>query len=128
MASGIEELVGMLYDMVSDAWALPFGAEKCLLDRERALDLIDEIRANLPKDLERQRLSLKGVMIFWRRRSARRKRLNAQLKTVHGILSQRMKSCLQQNRKQMKWSRLLKPSQRSFHALRMSMWMILCAV
>ena len=27
MASGIEELVNMLYDMISDAWGLPFGAE-----------------------------------------------------------------------------------------------------
>lgn len=60
MASGIEELVGMLYDMVSDAWALPFGAEKCLLDRERALDLIDEIRANLPKDLEQAKVIVEG--------------------------------------------------------------------
>ena len=60
MASGIEELVGMLYDMISDAWALPFGAEKCLLDRERALDLIDEIRANLPKDLEQAKVIVEG--------------------------------------------------------------------
>ncbi|NLG53254.1 MAG: hypothetical protein GX541_04690 [Clostridiales bacterium] len=52
MASGIEELVNMLYDMISDAWGLPFGAEKCLLERDKVLDLIDEIRANLPKDLE----------------------------------------------------------------------------
>ena len=60
MASGIEELVGMLYDMISDAWALPFGAEKCLLDRERALDLIDEIRANLPMDLEQATVIVEG--------------------------------------------------------------------
>ncbi|MEG2939427.1 MAG: hypothetical protein RR829_04295, partial [Oscillospiraceae bacterium] len=60
MASGIEELVGMLYEMVSDAWALPFGADKCLLERERALDLIDEIRANLPKDLEQARVIVEG--------------------------------------------------------------------
>ncbi len=55
MASGIDELVNMLYEMVSDAWALPFGAEKCLIEREKLLDLIDEIRANLPKDLEQAR-------------------------------------------------------------------------
>lgn len=55
MASGIEELVNMLYDMVSDAWSLPFGAEKCLVEREKVLDLIDEIRVNLPKDLEQAR-------------------------------------------------------------------------
>ncbi|MBQ2840643.1 MAG: hypothetical protein II996_00225 [Oscillospiraceae bacterium] len=55
MASGIEELVNMLYEMVSDAWSLPFGAEKCLVEREKLLDLIDEIRVNLPKDLEQAR-------------------------------------------------------------------------
>ncbi len=55
MASGIDELVNMLYDMVSEAWALPFGAEKCLLEREKVLDLIDEIRVNLPKDIEQAR-------------------------------------------------------------------------
>jgi len=55
MASGIEELVNMLYDMVTDAWALPFGAEKCVLERDKVLNLIDEIRVNLPKDLEQAR-------------------------------------------------------------------------
>lgn len=55
MASGIEELVNMLYDAVSDAWAIPFGAEKCVIEREKLLNLIDEIRENLPKDLEQAR-------------------------------------------------------------------------
>lgn len=52
MASGIEELVAMLHDMVSDAWTLPFGAEKCIIEREQFLNLIEEIRVNLPRDLE----------------------------------------------------------------------------
>ncbi len=56
MTGGIEELVNMLHDMISDAWALPFGAEKCLLEREKVLDLIEEIRVNLPKDLEQARV------------------------------------------------------------------------
>lgn len=60
MATGIEELIGMLYDMVQDSWALPFGADKCLLDRERALDLIEEIKTNLPKDLEQARVIVEG--------------------------------------------------------------------
>lgn len=55
MASGIDELVNMLYDMVSDAWSLPFGGEKCLIEREKVLDLVEEIRANLPQDLEQAR-------------------------------------------------------------------------
>ena len=55
MASSIDELVEMLYDMVSDAWALPLSGEKCILERDKALDLIEDIRANLPKDLENAR-------------------------------------------------------------------------
>lgn len=55
MSSRIDELVDMLYDMVSDAWAVPLSGEKCLLERDKALDLIEEIRANLPKDLETAR-------------------------------------------------------------------------
>ena len=55
MANGIEELVNMLYDKVSDAKTLPFGADKCIVDRESMLDLIDEIKVNLPKDLEQAR-------------------------------------------------------------------------
>ena len=51
----IDELVDMLYDMVSDAWTVPLSGEKCLLERDKALDLIEEIRANLPKDLETAR-------------------------------------------------------------------------
>ncbi len=55
MANGIEELVEMLHDMVSDAWAVPFGTEKCVLERDKALDLIDEIRENLPTELKEAR-------------------------------------------------------------------------
>ena len=55
MASGIEELVGMLQDAVESAWKLPFGSDKCLVERSKMLDLIDEIRVNLPKDLEQAR-------------------------------------------------------------------------
>jgi len=50
--AAIEELIGMLYDMVNDAWSLPFGQEKCVIDKDKALDLIEEIRDNLPRDLE----------------------------------------------------------------------------
>ncbi len=60
MASGIEELVGMLQDAVESAWKLPFGSDKCLVERSKMLDLIDEIRVNLPKDLEQARTIIEG--------------------------------------------------------------------
>ena len=39
---GILELVEMLYNMISEAWGVPLGNDKCLVDRDKALDLIDE--------------------------------------------------------------------------------------
>lgn len=48
---GILELVEMLYNMVSDAWGVPLGNDKCLIDREKALDLIEEIKSQLPAEI-----------------------------------------------------------------------------
>jgi cell division septum initiation protein DivIVA len=41
----------MLYNMVSDAWGLPIGAERCVIERDKVLDLLDEIKAQLPSEL-----------------------------------------------------------------------------
>ncbi|MCD8144631.1 MAG: hypothetical protein LUD79_04750 [Oscillospiraceae bacterium] len=57
MASGVEELLGMLYDMIEDGKSVPMHAEQCRIDRDRALDLLDEIRAQFPVELgEAQKL------------------------------------------------------------------------
>ncbi|MCL2747381.1 MAG: hypothetical protein FWE59_01840 [Oscillospiraceae bacterium] len=52
MASGVEELLTILYNLVQDAFALPFGADRCILDRDKVLALIDEISNALPDDLK----------------------------------------------------------------------------
>ena len=41
----------MLYQMINDAWGIPLGAEKCVIERDKALDLIDEIKAQFPNEL-----------------------------------------------------------------------------
>ncbi len=51
MANGVSELIDRLYTMVSDAWGLPLGAEKCVLEREKVLDLLDEIKGLLPAEM-----------------------------------------------------------------------------
>ena len=51
MANGITELIDELYNMVSDAWGLPLGAEKCVIERDKALDLLEEIKAQLPAEV-----------------------------------------------------------------------------
>ena len=48
---GILELIEMLYNMISEAWGVPLGQDKCLVDREKALDLIEEIKAQLPAEM-----------------------------------------------------------------------------
>ncbi len=51
----IEDIISALYDMVQDARALPLGADKCILERDRVLDMLDEIIAQLPIELKQSR-------------------------------------------------------------------------
>ncbi len=51
MASGINELLDQLYASISDAKGFPLSVDKCILDRDHALDLLDEIRAQLPAEV-----------------------------------------------------------------------------
>ena len=47
----VEELVNNLYEMVQDAGAVPF-TDKCMLERDHVLDMLDELRVSLPADLK----------------------------------------------------------------------------
>ena len=49
----VEKLIDMLYDMINDAKNMPLSSDKCVIDRDEALDLLDEIRAGLPAELKR---------------------------------------------------------------------------
>ena len=51
----IEDILSALYDMVQDARALPLGADKCILERDKVLDMLDEIIAQLPVELKQSR-------------------------------------------------------------------------
>ena len=51
MASGVEELLDMLFEMVDEAKNVAFSSDKCIIERDRALDLIDDIRAQFPVEL-----------------------------------------------------------------------------
>ena len=44
----IDEIISALYDLIQDARALPLGADKCIIERDKALDLLDEIIAQMP--------------------------------------------------------------------------------
>ena len=51
----IDEIISTLYDMVRDARAMPLAADKCILERDKVLDMLDEIIAQLPRELKESR-------------------------------------------------------------------------
>ncbi|MBR1455775.1 MAG: hypothetical protein IJ594_01275, partial [Oscillospiraceae bacterium] len=44
-------LLDSLYNMVTEAWGVPLGNDKCIIEREKAIDIINEIKANLPSSI-----------------------------------------------------------------------------
>lgn len=53
--SHMEELITSLYDMIQDARAMPLSADKCVIEREKALDILDELTAQMPGELKQSR-------------------------------------------------------------------------
>ncbi len=51
MENEVLELIEMLYTMVSEAWGVPLGNEKCIVERDKVLNLLDEIKARLPVEI-----------------------------------------------------------------------------
>ena len=51
----IEDIIGALYDLVQDARSVPLAADKCIVERDRVLDMLDEIIAQLPGELKQSR-------------------------------------------------------------------------
>ena len=52
MANSVEEVLSTLYEMVQDAWSLPLSADKCVLERDKVLDLLDEITNQMPGEIK----------------------------------------------------------------------------
>ena len=51
MATGVEELVDMLFTMIDEAKNMPLSSEKCIIERDKALDILDDIKAQFPMEL-----------------------------------------------------------------------------
>ena len=51
----IENIISALYDMVQDARGLPLGADKCIVERDKVLAMLDEIISQLPVELKQAR-------------------------------------------------------------------------
>ncbi len=51
----IEDIIGALYDLIQDARSMPLAADKCIVERDRVLDMLDEIIAQMPGELKQSR-------------------------------------------------------------------------
>ena len=79
----IIELLDVLYGMVTEAWGVPLGNDKCIIERERAVEIINEIKADLPTALaEAKRLvSARDEFIGSAKREAESLRKSAEEKS-----------------------------------------------
>lgn len=82
MASGVEELLDMLFEMVDEAKNSAFSSDKCVIERDRALDLIDEIRNQFPIELAEAKkiMASRNEIVSAARRDAESIRKDADLK------------------------------------------------
>ena len=69
---GIEEAISTLYGMIQDARGLPLGGDRCIIERDKALDLLDEISNQLPGELKQAKtiVESRGEVINNARREA----------------------------------------------------------
>ena len=76
----IEDIISALYDMIQDARAMPLASDKCILERDKALDMLDEIIAQLPAELKQSRaiVESRNELISQARREAETIILKAQ--------------------------------------------------
>jgi argininosuccinate lyase len=55
MAESIEQLLDILYTEIEEAKNMPLNPDKCVIERDRVLDMIDDVKAELPVELKRAR-------------------------------------------------------------------------
>ena len=49
------EIIDMLYTMIAEAWGVPLGNDKCIVERDKALGLLDDLKVVLPLELTEAR-------------------------------------------------------------------------
>ena len=99
----VMNLVDSLYNMISEAWGVPLGNDKCIIERERALEILDEIKGNMPVELaEAKRLvSARDEFISNAKREAESVRKLAEEKAKTLVQSQEIYRVAQQQSSEM---------------------------
>lgn len=86
----IIELLDVLYGMVTEAWGVPLGNDKCIIEREKAVQIINDIKASLPSSIaEAKRLvSARDEFIGNAKREAEAMRKSAEEKARNMVEEQ----------------------------------------
>ena len=86
----LEDVISALYDMVQDARGVPLAADKCIVERDKVLDMLDEIIAQLPVELKNARtiIESRNELIGQARREAESLIREAQEKAAKMIESE----------------------------------------
>ena len=59
-AQEVMDILDDLYSIVSEAWGVPLGNDKCIVEREKLLGLLEEIKEKLPSELAEARRLVKS--------------------------------------------------------------------
>ena len=51
----MEDILNALYDLIQDARNAPLSADKCVVERDKVLDMLDEVMSKLPAELKQSR-------------------------------------------------------------------------
>ena len=87
----LEELINRMYDMVQDAKGIPLAGEKCIVERDHMLDMLDELR-EARTICSRHRKLLQSAVRCWHPASARLRRSAVRLRRMHVRWSPRPRS------------------------------------
>ena len=76
----VMELIENLYTMVSEAWGVPLGNDKCIVERAAVLEILNEIKTRLPAELSEAKrvVTAKDECIGNAKREAESVRKNAE--------------------------------------------------
>lgn len=88
--TNVTELINALYDMIQDARGLPLGADKCIVERDKVLDMLDDISAQLPNELREARtiVESRNTLITQARSEAQTVLAEAQQKAQDMVLEE----------------------------------------
>ena len=80
MEHHVLDIVDMLYNMIAEAWGVPLGNEKCIIERDKALALMDDMKAQLPLELHEARrlVNARNEFVESAKREAESIRTNAE--------------------------------------------------